>query len=386
MSELVNLLEKLAGQKAFEDGVVLFLDKAVEALHIEGKEVFALVKAEDHHRVKLTRTASHIEGACTCPISEDFDFCAHCVAVAMALNKHESELKKLQAGDASDRVHALIKKMNEAEAKETLLKLIDDDKDLLAKWEMIADAKSGLLKATAIKKRITKAFPLKTVSQNSKVQEYFDEAKFKLNVVFDVITALEPKQAFACAEYLLFRYDTILSRVDDAGGARHELFKKIMPLFEVCFKSLPWHDGEKVDYLMSLYNSDYSHFEFVDIPQRFIDESDQKLLQTFIKRLETHIKNHGLKVRKATGKLESTSRDMLFSIAQFYAAQNEIDTAITWLEQAADSVEGYVRLIELLLEFGKLEQVNTYLDQANLLATTAYERRIVSMLEKRTLA
>jgi tetratricopeptide (TPR) repeat protein len=251
---------------------------------------------------------------------------------------------------------------------------------------MIADAKSGLLKATAIKKRITKAFPLKTVSQNSKVQEYFDEAKFKLNVVFDVITALEPKQAFACAEYLLFRYDTILSRVDDAGGARHELFKKIMPLFEVCFKSLPWHDGEKVDYLMSLYNSDYSHFEFVDIPQRFIDESDQKLLQTFIKRLETHIKNHGLKVRKATGKLESTSRDMLFSIAQFYAAQNEIDTAITWLEQAADSVEGYVRLIELLLEFGKVERVNAYLDQANLLATTAYERRIVSMLEKRALA
>ncbi|GBL06050.1 SWIM zinc finger domain-containing protein [Glaciecola sp. KUL10] len=383
MSELVNLLEKLAGQKAFEDGVVLFLDKAVEALHIEGKEVFALVKADDHHRVKLTRTASHIEGACTCPISEDFDFCSHCVAVALALNKHESEIKKLQDGDAKDRVHALIKQMNEEETKETLLKLINDDKDLLAKWEMIADAKSGLLKATAIKKRITKAFPLKSVSQNAKVQEYFDEAKLKLNVVFDVITALEPKQAFSCVEYMLFRYDTILSRVDDAGGARHELFKQIMPLFETCFKSLSWHDGEKIDYLMSLYASDYSHFEFVDIPQRFIDENDQKLLQTFIKRLETHIKNHGLKVRKATGKLESTSRDMLFSIAQFYASQSEIETALQWLEKAADSMEGYVRLIELLIEYGKTDRISDYLNQAQLLASTAYERRIVNMLEKR---
>ena len=108
MSELVSLLEKLAGQKAFEDGVVLFLDKAVESLTIDGKEVYALVNADDHHRVKLTRTSTGIEGACTCPISEDFDFCAHCVAVAMELNKHESELKKLQAGDAKDRVHALI--------------------------------------------------------------------------------------------------------------------------------------------------------------------------------------------------------------------------------------------------------------------------------------
>lgn len=386
MSELVNLLEKLAGQKAFEDGVVLFLDKAVEALTIEGKEVFALVNADDHHRVKLTRTASHIEGACTCPISEDFDFCSHCVAVALALNKHESELKKLQAGDAQDRVHALIKQMDEEEAKETLLKLINDDKDLLAKWEMIADAKSGLLKATAIKKRITKAFPLKSVSQSSKVQEYFDEATFKLNVVFDVISALDPKQAFACAEYLLFRYDTVLSRVDDASGARHDLFKKIMPLFEACFKALPWHDGEKIDYLMSLYASDYSHFEFVDIPTRFIEESDQKLLQTFIKRLETHIKNHGLKVRKATGKLESTSRDMLFSIAKFYASQNEIETALEWSEKAADSVEGYVHLIELLLEFDRADKVASYISQANELAKTAYERRIINMLEKRSLA
>jgi hypothetical protein len=107
------------------------------------------------------------------------------------------------------------------------------------------------------------------------------------------------------------------------------------------------------------------------------------LLQTFIKRLETHIKNHGLKVRKATGKLESTSRDMLFSIAQFYASQSEIETALQWLEKAADSMEGYVRLIELLIEYGKTDRISDYLNQAQLLASTAYERRIVNMLEKR---
>lgn len=387
MSELVGLLERLAGQKAFEEGVVLFLDKTVDSLKIEGPEIVAVVHGDDdYYRVKLKRTPNNIEGACSCPASEDFDFCEHCVAVALAINKQESELKALQLGDVNQRITALVKQMSEQEAKDALIKVIDDDKDLLAKWELIADAKSGQLKASTIKKRITKAFPLKSISQTSKVQEYFDNALLKLQIVFDVIPQMDAKQAFSCAEYLLSRYDAILSRVDDSSGARHKLFKSIEPLFHDCFKGLPWTDSEKVDYLMTLYNSDYSHFEFVELPQRFIANDDVKMLSAFHQRLESHIKNSGVRTRKATGKLEPMSRDMLWSLAYFCEHQQDIESAIKWYQQASDSVEGYSRFIEFLIDNKMVKEGNDAINSAREIAGTAYERRVVELLEKRLMA
>jgi len=383
MSEFVGLIERLAGQKAFENGVVLFLDKAVESLVVKDNQAQAIVQTPHPYSVKLVMTSSSIEGACSCPISEEFDFCEHCVAVALAYNRQQTELKKLQEGPPEARVEAYIKQMTEAECRKTLINVIHQDKDLLVKWVLLADASSGQLKANDIKKRITKALPLKSISQASIVQEYFENALSKLEIVFEVLPLLEPKQAFACAEYLMFRYDTVLSRVDDSNGARHAFFMKIEPLFMNSFKALKWSIEEKVNYLMGIYVSEYAHFEFTDLPQRFIDPADTKLMAAFGKALESSIKASGLKRRKATGKLESTSRDMLCSIAYCYAQRQKFDVALKYLEQAADSVEGYCRLIEFCFDNELLDSTAKYIEEATALATTAYEKRVVSLLAKR---
>ena len=86
-----ELLIRLAGKPAFNRGMDYFKGGHVLGFRHKGNRVTADVEGTEIYRVTLKWTARQLDGACDCPASEGFDFCKHCVAVALTLRETQAD-------------------------------------------------------------------------------------------------------------------------------------------------------------------------------------------------------------------------------------------------------------------------------------------------------
>jgi uncharacterized Zn finger protein len=87
-------LLQAAGPRSFERG--LDYVEAVEELEFEGAEINAIVTGTYEYDVTIWRERAKLEGQCSCPWSQEGNFCKHCVAVGL------SAIAVLAAGSATD--------------------------------------------------------------------------------------------------------------------------------------------------------------------------------------------------------------------------------------------------------------------------------------------
>lgn len=381
MTDLVAQIERLAGQHAFEKGTQLYIQNKVEGLAINGQQISANVIGSKQYYVNLSLQGEQLDGGCSCPASEGFDFCKHCVATVLAYQDYRIELDRMLQGTPAQKVKAYIAGLNEKQAKHKLVELILADKGLIEKWGLLADISNHRVSMTDLKKRATKALPLKDLWQLAKVKAYFVQAERLLLELQEMSSLLNPNQAFSLAEHCLSRYDKILSRVDDSGGHRFEVFSIIETMFTDSFKRLEWSAEEKASFLFDLYFADYAHFEFNNIAQDFIAKDDQAIAHLLRDKLIAQIAKVGLKRRKSTQQLDSNSRTILNAIAQLYEFDHDIDKSLAWREKAADSVESYKSLIEACFRLERWEVIPSYLTQARQLANQ-FEHKTLDRLEQ----
>ena len=82
----------LAGEAVYQRGADYFADGRVTRLTTQGERTSATVVGSEPYRVTLRTTARGYDGSCSCPASEGFDFCKHCVAAALALEARQAQL------------------------------------------------------------------------------------------------------------------------------------------------------------------------------------------------------------------------------------------------------------------------------------------------------
>ena len=82
----VDALRELAGVKVFARGADYYSDGHVEILAIEPGRVLARVAGTEDYRTELTGHGEDIDGECSCRAFEDWGFCKHLVATALAVN------------------------------------------------------------------------------------------------------------------------------------------------------------------------------------------------------------------------------------------------------------------------------------------------------------
>src|ERR1700722_8715405 len=75
-------LLQAAGPKSFERGLEYV--EAVEELELEGTEINAIVTGTYEYDVTIWRERGTLTGQCSCPWSQEGNFCKHCVAVGLA--------------------------------------------------------------------------------------------------------------------------------------------------------------------------------------------------------------------------------------------------------------------------------------------------------------
>jgi uncharacterized Zn finger protein len=92
----VEVLRELAGAKVFARGEAYYRGGQVEILVIEPGRVLAQVAGTEDYRAELTGHGEDFDGECSCPAFEDWGFCKHLVATALAAN----DLRGDEAGNS----------------------------------------------------------------------------------------------------------------------------------------------------------------------------------------------------------------------------------------------------------------------------------------------
>jgi hypothetical protein len=146
----IGALRALAGEKVFARGAEYHRDGLVEILALEPGRILAQVSGNEDYRTVLTGRGTQIGGECSCPAIEEWGFCKHIVAVALAANAMRGDVDEEGAGALSRiRDHLKTKSVDELVAEQDLgllrnldmaaAALLEDDKKLEARLRRVID-------------------------------------------------------------------------------------------------------------------------------------------------------------------------------------------------------------------------------------------------------
>lgn len=251
-SELV----KLAGQGAYERGVTYFEEGRVARLSVVGDRITARVDGTEAYDVRMRRTPRGFDGACTCPASEGFEFCKHCVAVALAVEARDAVMQSTDAESPEDRTRAYLSGLPSDALIDIVLGALDGSPDLEDRLLMQADVATGALDAKRLKKMITAAIPLRDLWDYRQVAQYFERAEACMTGIESIAPSLAPADLLAAVRHAFSRLDKALERVDDSGGRRWGLQYALHALHRDALARIGWAADDLASYLLDLHLND----------------------------------------------------------------------------------------------------------------------------------
>ncbi|MDA0681696.1 MAG: SWIM zinc finger family protein [Proteobacteria bacterium] len=251
-SELI----KLAGQGAYERGVAYYEEGRVARLSVVGDRITARVDGTEAYEVRLRKTSLGFDGACTCPASEGFDFCKHCVAVALAVEARDAVMQSTAADPAADRIRAYLSGLSSDALIDIVLGALDEAPELENRLLMQADVAAGALDAKRLKKMITAAMPLRDLWDYRQVAQYFERAEACMTGIDSIAPSLAPADLLAAVRHAFSRLDKALGRVDDSGGRRWGLQYGLHALHRNALARSGWAADDLASYLLDLQLKD----------------------------------------------------------------------------------------------------------------------------------
>lgn len=352
---------------------MLYFQEAVHRFKKNQLIVTAVVQEIQEFEVKLSIVDGQYEGSCNCVDSEGFDFCKHCVAVALTDISRDAELEALQEGDEIQRITGYIEAMSEVEAKATLLSLITRDIDETEQWVLFADVTNGKINKKALVDIINKALPLREVWRQNRVKTYFETAIEKFNRLISILHKLPTDPAFELTQTALLRYNKALNKIKDDKGYRLKVEVSLVQAFSTFISELSWPEQRKVSFLMSLYHQPFSNFTLPSIYKKFVSKQPE-LTTLFIEKLvslETQFEQFDTNVIELDKTLDDTHALILEDLAAYYGESKsesdskddveQQDKLIACRHKLACNLNEYIELAELCVELGRKDIAKKYI-------------------------
>src|SRR6266567_4380765 len=113
-------LRTLAGDVWFARGEAYFKAGRVVELNVHSGKLSARVTGTSDYRVRLEIEDDDLTFSCTCPLGDDFQFCKHCVAAALAWIQVANEKEDAPASKRESKENDL-RAFLEQQDKETLI-------------------------------------------------------------------------------------------------------------------------------------------------------------------------------------------------------------------------------------------------------------------------
>jgi uncharacterized Zn finger protein len=225
----IAALKRLAGA-AFDRGEAYHRDGRVEILTIEPRRVLAQVAGTEDYRVNLLGKGETIKGECTCPAFDDYGFCKHMVATALAANETNHGPEPIGAG-ALARIRAHLAGKPNGVLVAMIVEIAEHDRALFRKLE-IASAADGADDKT-LAARLNKAIDQATATRG--YVEYGEAGGWAGGVdeALDALDALDSRHdplLFKLAERAIDRIESAIESIDDSDGEGSALLERARDL------------------------------------------------------------------------------------------------------------------------------------------------------------
>ena len=215
----IDALRDLAGDKVFARGEAYHRDGQVEILAIEPGRVLARVAGTEDYRTELTGRGEEIGGECSCPAFEDWGFCKHMVAAALAANLVKAD-GEVESVGALSRIRDHLKERGVDALVEMVVDLAERDPVLFRKLDMAAAVKHADDKT--IEARLGKAIEEATRTRGfidyREASGWTADVDAALDTVADLASGSRAGLALKLAERAIDRITRAVEEIDDSDG------------------------------------------------------------------------------------------------------------------------------------------------------------------------
>lgn len=355
-------IKQLAGDQTFTRGLQVFNQGRVGELAIHGTEISASVSDTLNYRVKLHHTSRQFEGSCDCPASDRFDFCQHCVAVALAYYYQTQANQEIAEHPNDEKISAYLNTLTKPELIEQLNNLIKQDSATQDHWLLKAEMASGSLSTAQVRKRITKAVPYKASGlwRFKDVADYFAKVYQDLSLLADAISHQAPAAAFKLIVYALQRLEKTLGNIDDSNGYREPTERLLKTLFTTTLEHEYWPLKSKADELTNLILDPDFDYDIVNIPYAQKDLLGTKGFSQISSTINKAWQLLDVPEERYGDDYYYYARleRMLVSQAQ---DQNDHERELQLLERSALHIERCLELVYLCIDYQQLERAEKWL-------------------------
>jgi len=360
-----STFKTLAGDGAYERGLAYYNQGHVGELRIKKNHISAEVEGTHTYQVELQHTAKLFEGSCNCPASDNFDFCKHCVAVALTYYYQTQTNQELAESDQGDRLLSYMDTLTKPQLIDSLYKLVQQDSETLDYWRLKSEIASGSLGGPEIRKRITKAIPYRPSGlwRYREVEQYFQQSEQALSLLEEPLLTLKPTASVKLLVYVLQRLEKTLESVDDSGGYRDGVETIIMTWFTAIFSSDQWSSKQKADCIIKLIFDDGFSYDLLNLPigaAAYIDDKELNGIYTHIEKQWNTLSPDNEAYSEAFYHYQRLERLLL----GFARSQKNLEHEFRILERGAVNVDRCLALVELCVANTLLTDAEKWLSYA----------------------
>jgi len=214
----IDAVRDLAGEKVFARGEAYHRGGQVAVLSIEPERVLAQVAGTDDYRTVLTGRGKVIDGECTCPAFDDWGFCKHMVAAALAANAAGAEAKDGVGAIARIRDHLKAKGLDALVAM--VVDMAERDAALFRRLDMAASmmhADDKTLEAR-LRKAIDAATRTRGFVDYREAAGWAEGVDAALDAVANLSAGKHAGLAVQLAERAIARIEGAVGEIDDSDG------------------------------------------------------------------------------------------------------------------------------------------------------------------------
>ena len=212
-------LIKMAGQGCFNLGLTLSQTNSISNLTISKNKVSA--DLDDNH-VVLNFHDKQIQGACTCPRSDGFDFCEHCVCLCLNINKQNQQIRSLSKGPDKSKILSFLLSLDKQDLAKQCLNLITEDTNQFERYLLKASLHQEEIDYSHLKAQVTNLTrkPENLFSQRQvkiffgKLERFLEELSSEDAPTFDI------DKMQKVVEYTFQRINILLEQIDDSTEHR----------------------------------------------------------------------------------------------------------------------------------------------------------------------
>ncbi len=212
----VEALQEFAGEKVFARGEAYFRDGAVTIRRQSDEEVRAIVAGTENYQTELSGSGRDIDGECSCPAFEDWGFCKHMVAVALAVNAKAPVANE----DSLGRIRRHLTQQKSADLVALIVELAENDDSLMQRLELASLAVGG--DAKALEKRLRQAIDAATAAGRfidyRAAPGWARKVEAALDALAPLATGKSAEVARRLALHALARIEAASGSMDDSDG------------------------------------------------------------------------------------------------------------------------------------------------------------------------